>query len=387
VVQVVVRPSELAAVVAERFEMFALLGAVCIVAVGLGLMAHGLAAFGMAVEQICAPVAVFLLMGLCLQQDRGRLAVVRGVIICLAAVEAALALAQFVSHSTLLFTNDFESQSWFGSIYGRWMGTLDHPLVLGLLLAAAVPLLGGLRRSWALGPTLVLLLGGLVVTQSRVGLVLGSVGALYVLASRRSRGGAVSMGLLIAAAGVYAQHAGYFESLTQRVVDDTGSAAARGYAWSYFLDHLADYSWVGGGMGSSYNTSARAGLGTSFENSYVMSAIDLGLIPATMYFGVMLACCVRAIRSKGPFGLPLAATAAFAAPLTFSGLSARSVASCLVWLLFALAAYGPGRVNGQPGQSPSAVGPPDQPLGTAGPRLEAHLSTRATGDLAGPRVR
>ncbi len=54
----------------------------------------------------------------------------------------------------------------------------------------------------------------------------------------------------------------------------------------------------------------------------------------------MAACCLRAIRTRARHGLPLACVAAFIAPLTFSGLSSRTVAGCLVWLIYAMAAYG-----------------------------------------------
>lgn len=381
VVQVCVHPGKAGAAVAARFEMYAMLATPCVVAVALGLMAHGLMSFGMALEQLCAPVAAFLLVGLCVRQHPGRVGTIHGVVVGVAAMEAALALAQFAFQSPLLFTSDYESQSWFRSTFGRWMGTLDHPLVLGLLLAVAVPLLSGVRRTWALAPGLVLLLAGLVVTQSRVGLMLGSLGAVYLLASRRSKAGAAMVALLLLGAGLYAQQAGYFEALTARVADDTGSAAARSYAWSYFLDHLADFSWLGGGMGSSYNTSDKAGIGTSFENSFVMYAIDLGLIPAVMYFGVMLACCIRAFRDRVSGGLPLAAAAAFIAPLTFSGLSSRSAASCLVWVVFAAAAYGPGRISGQRRVASGNVESHETPPGSAGRQTTRTTSAALTGSV------
>ncbi len=381
VVQVCVHPGQAGAVVAARFEMYAMLATACVVAAALGLMAHGLMSFGMALEQLCAPVAAFFLVGLCLKQNHGRVAVIHGVVVSLAAMEAALALAQFALASPVLFTSDYQSQPWFRSTFGRWMGTLDHPLVLGLLLAVAVPLLSGVRRTWALAPGLVLLLAGLVVTQSRVGLMLGSVSAVYLLASRRSKAGAATVALLLLGAGLYAQQAGYFEALAARVADDTGSAAARSYAWAYFLDHLADFSWLGAGMGSSYNTSDQAGLGTSFENSFVMYAIDLGLIPAVMYFGVMLACTIRAFRNRAEGGLPLAVAAAFIAPFTFSGLSSRSVASCLVWVVFAAAAYGPGRISGQRRVGSGNVESHEWPPGSVGRPTARTTGTALTGSV------
>jgi hypothetical protein len=346
-VQVLSRPGKVGAVLAARFQMWVMLGTTCLVAVALGLMAHGLMSFGMALEQLCAPVAALLLIGICLQEEPRRAATVHRVLVSLAAMEATLALVQLAFQSPLVFAPDYASQPWFRYIAGRSMGTLDHPLVLGLLLALAIPLLTSVRRPWVLPPALVLLAAGLVTTQSRVGLILGGIGAAYVLATRRSRGAALSAAVLLLATGLYAQQAGYFYAVSDRIADDTGSAAARGFAWSYFLEHLADFSWLGAGMGASYNVADRAGLGTSFENSFVMYAIDLGLIPALMYFGAMVACLVTAVRNRVDGGLPVAAAAAFIAPLTFSALSSRAVASCLVWVVFAGAVYGPRGVGGQ----------------------------------------
>ena len=157
------------------------------------------------------------------------------------------------------------------------MGTLDHPLLLGVLLAVSIPLLASVRRGWILSPLLLLMLAGLVVTQSRVALSLGAAGVLYVLASRRSKSSTVTVAMVVTGAAVYAYQAGYFDALSQRVADDTGSAAARGYAWAYFSNHVTEYLWLGNGMGSSYNVSGSVGLGTSFENSFVMFAIDWAL--------------------------------------------------------------------------------------------------------------
>jgi hypothetical protein len=346
-VQLFSRPGKVGAVLAARFAMCVMLGTTCLVAVTLGLMAHGLTSFGMALEQLCAPVAALLLIGICLQEEPRRAAAIRGVVVGLAALEAMLALGQLASQSPLVFAPDYESQPWFRWIAGRSMGTLDHPLLLALLLALAIPLLSTVRRPWLLAPGLALLAAGLVTTQSRVGLILGGIGVAYVLAGRRSKGAALSVAVLLLATGMYAQQAGYFQAVSDRIADDTGSAAARGFAWTYFLEHLADFSWLGAGLGASYNVSDRAGLGTSFENSFVMYAIDLGLIPALMYFGAMLACCITAVRNRVGGGLPVAAAAAFIAPLTFSALSSRAAASCLVWVIFAAAVYGPRRVGGQ----------------------------------------
>ncbi len=82
-----------------------------------------------------------------------------------------------------------------------------------------------------------------------------------MLASRRSKSSTVTVSALSSGAAVYAYQAGYFDALSQRVADDTGSAAARGYAWAYFSNHVTEYLWLGNGMGSSYNVVGQRGPG------------------------------------------------------------------------------------------------------------------------------
>jgi len=343
--QLVVSPRELAAAVGQRREMFALLVGVCVVAVCLGFMTRGLSSFAMALEEVCAPVAAFLLLGVSLRQDPRRLALLCNLLIGIGACEALFSVAQLMLKSTILYQSSFEKQYWFSPSFDRWMGTLDHPLILGMLLAVVVPLLARVGPTWRMAPLLLLMLTGEVVAQSRAGLTMAVIGAVYVMASRRSSMFTrLALATLVGSAALVAWRAGYFDAFAQRVTDDTGSSAARGSAWDYFLGHIADFSGVGRGMGASYDVSGSAGLGTSFENSFIMFSIDLGLLPAIMYFGVMCACCVRAFRQCAHLALPLAATAALIAPQTFSGLSSQSVASCLVWLVFAMAAYGTDRI-------------------------------------------
>jgi hypothetical protein len=340
-VQLLLQTSWMSAALLHRLEWTVLLGVVCASSAVLGILAgRGQDAIRNAVDQVIGPVCLFFLFGACLLQRPPRVEALRAWFLAMALFQSGLAFVQSFSQSTILYADQFDDQYWFTDTFLRWMGTLDHPLVLSLMLVMAIPLSAGAGRGLLVVGLPCVYLGALLVTQSRAGVALGAVGLIYVLvvAPISARWRIVSA----AVAGVAALGAirmGLAAGLLERVADDTGSAEARAIARAYALDYLRENWWIGEGLNSSFAVSESAGLDTSFENALIMYSIDLGLVVALLYFLVMVLVAARAFNRRSPVGLAGAVLAALIAPQAFSALSGSTAAPAMVWTVLAMAGF------------------------------------------------
>jgi hypothetical protein len=260
--------------------------------------------------------------------------------VLLAAAEASFALVQWAAGSVLLYEQYYRTYTWFNlREYPRYMGTLDHPLTLALLIAMVVPLVPVLRRPVLIAAALPVLLVGVAVTQSRVGLVLALVGAAVVLLRARTTMlakmlTAATVGVLVALAVQQAQLA---TGVLARFANDEGSSAARAAAWEYLSARWSDYLLMGQGLGSSYAVASGGGLRTSLESAFLMYAVDLGLVLAVVYFGLQYHVVARAAAARREQTYVFAALVACVVPHTYSSLATESAAGVLVWCGLALA--------------------------------------------------
>lgn len=339
--QAIIAPNLLGAALLHRPEWTVLLGAVSAIALMTGkINGLGFESATTAVNQLVAPVFLFFLIGSVLLERPQRVQVIRSWVLGIAGVESLLALVQWASRSALFFRSDFDQTVFMRTSPGRWMGTFDHPLVLSLYLVVAIFLLAGVRRAWLATSLMLLFAAGIVVSQSRVGIAFGVVGIVYFVTKARvavERRLAVLATTALAVAAALQLGAG--AAVLARVADDTGSSSARGLALEYFLDHLGDYLWFGRGLNGSFAVSDGAGLKTSFESAVLMYTIDLGLVVALMYFGVMIWTVARCTGRSALPGISGAAAAAVLVPQTFSALSGVTAAPMTVWTTCALAGF------------------------------------------------
>ena len=340
-VRLVLEPRSIVSALAHRAEWSILLATVCVMSVLFGvLQQRGLDTLAAAVDQVVAPVALFFLLGSALLERPSGLEVVRWWFLGMAVVQTSLAFVQSLTVSTILYANEYADQYWFTDYFNRWMGTLDHPLVLSLFLVIAMYLVAGVRQWWLAVALLALFMGGLLITQSRVGVALGAIAIPYVVLSPRLRVGGRLAVLAAALAGAgFAVSIGAAASIQARVNNDSGSSQARADALQYFLDHIRNYAWFGQGLNASFSVSDDAGLGTSFESAVLMYSIDLGVAVTLMYFGVMALATVRSFGAAAPVGVFGPALAALVIPQTFSALSGSTAAPAIVWSVFALSGF------------------------------------------------
>lgn len=355
-VQVFRHPMRLFDEIARRPVTYVLLAAVVIAALIITRAGSASGGSVLIVDQIFAPVGMFCLI-LVTSDRQTDVVIVRNLVLGLALVESVLAIAQWLSTSVLVFAPQYEAQYWFHpETWNRWMGTTDHPLVLSMLLCAAVPLVAGYKRPVVQAGLITIFSLSTVITQSRTAAVLVPVGILYVLA--RSRSSVVAKSLLagLVCLGTFLLlQSSVIEDLRNRFLDDTGSAAARSSAWQFFGDHWSRFFYYGDGITSSYDVARNGGLGTSLESAYLMYAVGIGVVATSIYFVVQTALAVSGLVGQRIPGARLAALMVLIVPETFSSLGVDTFCGPLLWVVLALIASraappadANGRASGRP---------------------------------------
>jgi hypothetical protein len=337
VMQVMQEPRNLRRVVSQTPLFLITLGLVLAVAVFTTRTVQGGGGMVLLIDQMLVPAVFFVLIIIASYSIENLVEKLRSVLLVFGCLVALLAILQYMTKSVLFYEAGFETQFWFNPATERWMGTFDQPLALSLVLCSIVPLAAHLRRLLVLVPFLIVVVAGVMVTQSRLGLVI-VLGALAFTVGRSNFRLKVKVAIFsVLAAGVIALlNSPVGSGVLGRVADDTGSSEARGQAYAVFFRNWAQYFLSGSGMTSSYAVSAIAGLKTSFESSILMYAVDLGIVFAVLYFGALCVIVGRNAISHSIPGLTIAATLVVFIPQTYSGLATRSVAGIFVWTVLAM---------------------------------------------------
>ncbi|MDO9379196.1 MAG: hypothetical protein Q7T56_10135 [Nocardioidaceae bacterium] len=361
-VHLLVSPRQMSSPVAAH--PYVVLAVVLLVAVGAATsVLTGSGGLALLADQVVGPVGAFwLVLAFAGHRD---LLLLRGAVLGLVALQCLLALAQWRLGSLIFFTADAQVLYWFDPLtFTRWMGTTDSPLVMSLAICAATPLLAGLQRHSIRFALMGLFLGGCLVAQSRTGAALMVLLVLWVLL-RTQMSVVLRLGyvMLMALAGGVVVRSALASGINDRVSDDSGSAQARGQAIEFFVSHWSNYAAVGHGLTSSYDIATLAGLITSLESSYLMYAVDCGIVAATLYFGAQGALILRHGVGARPLGVGLAALVACTLQHTFSGVATANLVGTLTWVLLAMTVAG------------RAVDPDvAEPVGTAEPAETAPVT-------------
>ncbi|WP_427004275.1 hypothetical protein [Pseudarthrobacter sp. H2] len=348
---------------ARHFFLFLTLGLVMVAAFLASATSSAGGGMVLLADQIVVPGLFFLIVLSDAARGEGLVALLRTVLLTLVALACVVAVTQWLTKSVLFYESGYSTQYWFDRDQERWMATLDQPLALSLFICLTAPLLAGLKRRWLQLPLLALMAVGILITQSRVGLVALAVTvvATVLFARWRTRVKAALLLVLAGAAGGL-MASPLVAGVAARVADDTGSAQARGLAFDYFLGRWGDYAVAGQGIGASYRLAVQAGLETSFENPTVMYSVDFGLLFALLYFGSMAALVLGAALTAGPRsgypGLVLAGAMAVVIPQTYSSLATRSAAGILVWTVLAMVVVAAGEARTRAGQERAAAAGP-----------------------------
>lgn len=303
-------------------------------------------------DQIFVPVCAVVTIGLCLIDDPEKGEWLRRGVLGIAVFQGAFANLQMVLGRTILWDAAYQTQDWYTTMVPRFMGTLDHPLALAMVLVSAVPLTLGVRRWWLRLPMIGILLSGTFITQSRLGLVVAVAAAGYVLVFGEA-GGRVKVAQWVAAAGfgIIVLMGGLVEGTMDRFVGADDSTDARVQATEYFFGILPDHLWLGQGILRSFDVASRGGLGSSLENSLFMMIIDFGGVTTLLYYGLLVVLIGIGVWRRSAPGLAVAASIAVFETLSFSALGVRSSIAPYLWVLVGITAFaaasgslpGPGR--------------------------------------------
>lgn len=293
------------------------------------------------VDQILVPVVMFWIASAAFRLDADNRLTVRNWVIGLAAVQSAISLIQWIAGSVLIYGPQFRTNYWFTPAWIRWMGTTDHPLVLSMLLCAAVPLVAGLRRPLTQIGLLAVMSAATLITQSRTAAALVPVAVLYVMIRSRAKPGAkVAMGAAIVVGATALLASPLTSGITARLNDDTGSARGRKLALDFFLGHWQQFLYRGDGITTSYLVARLGGLSTSLESAFLMYAVGVGIVVSVCYFGSQLALIIATARMPHLRGALLASMMVLVIPQTFSSLGVDTVCGPLLWVILALVASG-----------------------------------------------
>jgi hypothetical protein len=339
-------------------------------------------------EQIIAPLAAFLTARCALYAGQNFRKQSLSLILSLAAAEAILALVQRAIQEWIPYEVFIRQQYWYKpGIEDRYGGTLDHSLVLGLLLCVAIWSLWYVPYASARLGLAALYLAGIGVTQSRTALLVGIAGFVVILAvaplPTSQTGQSASrmaplqrlLSIVVVAIAVVGTWSIVAEStVVQRVITDDGSTAGREVAYGVFFEHINEFLILGGGSASAKTFAAEHGSPLSFENPIMVYTADFGLVAALVYFGVQLAIAARAFsqaeRRDGATFLALTAVVTIGVTQSFSSLATQSASAMLLWWVLALASVQGAR---EPLQAGGAPAPTSTSLKLGG-RRAAHVT-------------
>jgi hypothetical protein len=325
-------------------------------------------------DQIVGPFVLWLLVVIGATDDQRRLIGLRNIVVGAAVVQSLIAIAQARADSILFYARDYARLPWFDpETYSRWMGTADSPLVFAMLLCVAAGLSISLRSGVLRVPLLVLFLVGTLIAQARAGTAVLCLILVYaVLRPTMALWARALTSALFGGAAYVVLTSGLVSGIADRIANDSGSGAARLRALQFVAETVGSYVGVGRGLTSSYDVARNAGLRTSLESSFLMYVVDVGLILATLYFGLQLVLLLRYGRHGYLRGATVAALAAVGLQHVFSAVAGANLAGALIWAALAIVVAGS---SDQP-----AAGPEGQRL-RAVPRLET-----AAAAPAGPSV-
>ena len=295
---------------------------------------------------IAAPVLVFVMCCDLSERYGGFYRILALGYVVVACAQSVLAFLVSRDLVTQPFHEQFTRRFWWRIVdeANRQMGTIDHPLDLGLFIATAIPLLALMRRTWLTYLALVVLAIGVTLTQSRIGLLGAAFGIIFLIVkssatpSRRVILGAGVVGAYFALSAV-----GAFDAVSGRIADDSGSAEARRNAWGVLLPDAASFFPFGEGIqGVKPYVASEYGLETSPESAFLGYLVGFGLVLALCFFAAVCWTVVdrlRADRSVNP-GMASVLIALVSIQLFSSISTGGTISAYIVWIcMFFAVAY------------------------------------------------
>lgn len=236
------------------------------------------------------------------------------------------------------------------SLDGRQMATLDHPLILGLFLAAGIPMATYFQHRATTYISIILMMIGISFTQSRIAVVgaLCGIAYLMVVGSRTIR---QRISIILTAVVGYAilEQAGFLQGLFDRIQYDEGSTSARRQAVELFVENWSNFKVYGVGMQQNKEYFQSQGLRSSGESAAISYAVGIGIPLALLYMSLIAWMIFWGIRqSRRLSSASAAAIIVFGSCQFFSSISTESAASIILWTSIGIALSAPRSANNAP---------------------------------------
>lgn len=295
----------------------------------------GLSGDNVQVETFIAPFLLVLVFRLSTRWAPVSRSIARGIIV-IALVQVALSAMAIINGGPLFYAEQFSAAyQWFSPSLTRALGTTDHPLVLSLFLASTIPLLAVIRSALLQLGLLVVLTSGLLLTESRTGLLAGLFGVVFLTLRRgRSIGYRV---VIIAGAGAAAAvllSGTIAQDVLGKFSEDGGSSFVRGVALEAFVSRWGDFVSSGWGNDGATLFRAQMGLPSSLESAFLIFSVNYGIVFTVLYFG--LALILIFAKGKSLSGARVSAVIALVLVQSFSSLGTNSASAVILWAFVAL---------------------------------------------------
>lgn len=287
------------------------------------------------VDTVLAPFALLVIIRMSTHWGSIRLAL-RNTLIAIAVAQVLLSVIAWITGRPAFFADAFARYYWFTPEFARGLGTTDHPLVLSLLLASVIPLLATLRSVRLQFTILLTLYAGLLLSESRTGLVAAVIGSAFLLLrpgrSLGIRATVIAAGLTVCLLLIQSPLG---SGVMERFANDGGSSSARFTAIDAFIARASEFAVLGWGNSGGDLFRQQEGLNSSLESAFLIFAVNYGIPFAIGYFAIAVA--VIAIGRDPLGGSRVAAITSLVMVQTFSSIATTSASAVLVWVLVALA--------------------------------------------------
>jgi hypothetical protein len=296
------------------------------------------------INDLLAPVLLFVLIVGAANEKSEIAHYLKATILGLACLEAGYSILQRDvirggDAGNIPFASSYSSQYWFVYL-DRPVGTLDHPLVLGMVLASSIPLAVMIKRPVLQYPIALLLFAGTLASSARAAIIFAIVAVAYLILRPTQRWIAkawiaIPVGLVIIAISQSSLGTSAKERLYSFGESDN-STYLRVQAYSYFLRHWSEHIFLGGGVGSASLLGENGILGSSLENPMLIDVFDLGVLCTLLLLIPQISATVSRRGGRRSGGVVMAAIGCFAISLTFNSTTVPSAAAPLLWTLIAL---------------------------------------------------
>ncbi|WP_248240057.1 hypothetical protein [Microbacterium kunmingense] len=286
-------------------------------------------------------IVLFLIVRVAFLNRPGSVCLLALTFVWLASIEAMIALGQWATGRTWFWESQMETYYWYSPVLTRATGTVGAWLDLATLLTVAIPLAVLIERQLVRLVVVLVLLAGVLVTESRLSFVVALAAAAYAVLRRQAKMEIKFVSLAAAAFGAWLLLTSPLVSgVLDRFAGDTLSTYARQVAIEHFSRGVGAQPFFGTGYNSSFDE--RETILSSFENGYLMYVWDFGWLTTLLIFGAVVSQPIIALlRGGAPYGVIPASAIALLLMASHSGLQTRGPSMWILFFAIALCAVDP----------------------------------------------